>query len=73
MLQRIAFSGTTVGGLSNIHINMQDIEEPANATHPVNWRIIDGQPVTSGDNSGVMTVKWCSCEEGRPPPVILDV
>ena len=71
MLQSIALSGATVGGLSNMHINMQDIEEPANATHPVNWRIIAGQPVISGTNTGVMTVKGCSCKESRHPPSLL--
>ena len=73
ILQSIVFSGTTIDGEPNLQINMQGTEEPATATHPVNWRIIAGLPVSSGDNSGVMSVKWCSCEEGRPPPVILDV
>ena len=38
--------------------------EPATATHPINWRIINDHSLATSD---VMSVSVCSCKESGDP------
>ena len=56
----LIYSGTTTGDMEmpDIKINMKDTNEPATATNPMNWRVIQEQ---FPNTNGTMDVLLCRC------------
>ena len=58
----ITFLGDTP---PDVVFSMKDTEpEPATATNPINWRLIEDHPLATSD---VMSVSVCTCKESGDP------
>ena len=54
-------SSVSTNGFDHLTIDMTEINEPATATHPINWRIIQEVfPETDGEGD----VMSCTCKKG---------
>ena len=54
-------SSVSTNGFDHLTIDMTEINEPATATHPINWKIIQEMfPETDGEGDVIS----CSCKKG---------